>query len=301
MSANYEAYKIFYYVAYYGNITLAAKALFLTQPTVSHAIKTLESELNCTLFIRSKTGVTLSKEGELLFSHISKAYKEIIRGEKHLKEYLASEEKLITIGTSETVLRSFLTKALGQFKSQNPETAFRIYTPDNQAVYEQVKEGILDLAVVIESYTPLELESRHLTDFSMACIAGSSMAHLAGRKVTYQEVCQYPLICLNPGTASRIYLDHLFLEHHVHLQPDMELASSDLITPLVEENIGIGFVPRIFAEKAIAKGKVVELKFASDLPTRSICLIWDPERKPSVICEKFLNELTDQAVEKLMT
>lgn len=291
MSASYESYKIFYYVAYYKNITLAAKALFLTQPTVSHAIKTLENELSCTLFIRSKSGVSLSPEGEVLFSHISKAYKEISRGEQHLKEFLDSEKKLITVGTSETVLRSFLTKTLGHFKSQNPQTYFRIYTPDNHSIYEQIKDGTFDLAIVLEPFIPNDLETLHLLDFSMTCIAGPNLGHLAGRTVTYQEVCRYPIICLTPGTASRNYLDHLFLDHHVHLQPDIELASSDLITPLVEENIGIGFVPRIFAENAIKKKRVVELKFSSALPTRSICMLTDPERQPSVICQKFMAEV----------
>lgn len=294
MSANYEAYKIFYYVAYYRNITLASKALYLTQPTVSHAIKTLENELNCQLFIRSKSGVSLSAEGKVLFSHISKAYKEIIRGEKHLKEFLDAEKKLITIGTSETVLRSFLTKALGQFKSQNPETYFRIYTPDNHSVYEQVKDGTLDMAIVLEPFISNDLKSQHLTDFSMTCIAGPNLANLSMKTLDYQDLCNYPIICLTPQTASRIYLDHLFFEHHVHLHPDIELASSDLITPLVEENIGIGFVPRVFAESAIKKGRVVELTFHEPLPTRSICMVTNPESPQSLICQKFMEKLQEQ-------
>lgn len=293
MSVNYEAYKIFYYVAYYRNITLAAKALFLTQPTVSHAIKTLENELDCTLFIRSKTGVELSEEGKVLFAHISKAYKEIVRGEKHLKEFLDSEKKLITIGTSETVLRSFLIKAMGEFKAKNPQTYFRIYTPENQSIYEQIKEGTMDLAIVLESFIPNELESRYLTDCSMTCIASPNLSHLNGRTVTYKEINRYPLICLTPGTGSRIYLEHLFLEHHIPLQPDIEIASSDLITPLVEENMGIGFVPKVFAEKAIRKGKVLEVKFSSALPDRSICMLTDPTRQQSVICQKFMKELPE--------
>lgn len=291
MSANYESYKIFYYVAYYGNITLAAKALYLTQPTVSHAIINLENELNCKLFIRSKAGVTLSPEGEVLFKHVSKACKELLLGEKHLKALLDSEKKLITIGTSETVLKSFLIRILGQFKAQNPDTFFRIYTPDNHAVYEQVKDGSFDLGIVVEPLARTDLESRRLTDFSMTCIAGPKLAYLNDHPITYSEICRHPIICLAPGTASRIYLDHLFLEHQVHLQPDIELASSDLITPLVEENIGIGFVPRVFADKAIKKKRVVELNFASSLPTRSICLLTDPEHQPSVICQKFMTEL----------
>ena len=71
---NFETYRIFYYTARYKNITGAAKALFLTQPTVSHAIAGLEKELGCQLFIRSKKGVQMTPEAELLYRHLSKAF-----------------------------------------------------------------------------------------------------------------------------------------------------------------------------------------------------------------------------------
>ena len=116
MSISYDSYKVFYFVAYYQNITLAAKALFLTQPTVSHYIINLEKDLNCRLFIRSKKGMLLSPEGELLFAHISKAYEEISEGEKKLPEYLHMGKGLIKIGASETSLRDYLIPVLGRFK-----------------------------------------------------------------------------------------------------------------------------------------------------------------------------------------
>lgn len=56
MSVSLEYYKIFYYVARYKSITAAAKALFLSQPTVSHYIRGLEEALGFALFVRNKNG-----------------------------------------------------------------------------------------------------------------------------------------------------------------------------------------------------------------------------------------------------
>ena len=120
ISVSYDSYKVFYYVAYYQNITLAAKALYLTQPTVSHYILNLEKELNCKLFVRSKRGMQLSPEGELLFEHIAKAYEEISYGEEKLKEYLNLGKGIIKIGATETTLRYYLISALGKFKEKYP-------------------------------------------------------------------------------------------------------------------------------------------------------------------------------------
>ena len=67
MAANFEYYKIFYYVAKYQNFTLAAKALLSSQPSVSRCMQALETELGCRLFVRTKRGVSLTAEGEQLY------------------------------------------------------------------------------------------------------------------------------------------------------------------------------------------------------------------------------------------
>ena len=74
---NFEHYKIFYYVAKFQNITMAANYLFLSQPSISRCVKNLEDELGCKLFVRSKKGVELTTGGEMLFKHISIACKHI--------------------------------------------------------------------------------------------------------------------------------------------------------------------------------------------------------------------------------
>lgn len=291
MSVSYDSYKVFYYVAYYQNITLAAKALFLTQPTVSHSILNLEKELNCRLFIRSKKGMRLSPEGELLFEHISKAYKEISLGEEKLQEYLNMGKGLIKIGASETSLRNYLTPVLGQFKAKYPNIQLHIRNTTGPIASKDLKNGALDFAILSTPLADDSLTIQTLRDFSMVCIAGPSYFHLADQPLSYQEVYNYPLICLEPGTSGRQYLDNLFISYGIHLQPDIELSSSDLITPMTEQNMGIGFVPRVFAEHALKSRRVVELSLTEALPDRSICILTSPQRQLSVASQKFLEEL----------
>ena len=81
MYISFEYYRIFYYVAKYGSISQAAEALMNNQPNISRTIKNLESELNCTLFVRSRKGVELTPEGEILFKHIEPAMNLIHKGE----------------------------------------------------------------------------------------------------------------------------------------------------------------------------------------------------------------------------
>ena len=63
MDSNFEYYKAFYYVAKYENLTKAASVLKTSQPAVTRTIHNLENNLGCRLFIRSKSGMTLTPEG----------------------------------------------------------------------------------------------------------------------------------------------------------------------------------------------------------------------------------------------
>ena len=86
MYVSYDYYRIFYYVAKCGNITQAARFLFNNQPNLTRAIKTLEGELGCPLFIRNNRGMKLTPEGERLFNHVRVAIENLEQGEEEIVE-----------------------------------------------------------------------------------------------------------------------------------------------------------------------------------------------------------------------
>ena len=82
---NLNLYYIFYITAGCGNISLAAKELFISQPAISKAISKLETNLGCVLFTRNSRGVKLTGEGELLYKQLDTAFHAISQGEETLK------------------------------------------------------------------------------------------------------------------------------------------------------------------------------------------------------------------------
>ena len=71
MNINLELYKVFYYVAKNESITRAANELAISQPAISKSIKTLENQINTSLFVRKRDGVTLTEAGETIYKKIS--------------------------------------------------------------------------------------------------------------------------------------------------------------------------------------------------------------------------------------
>lgn len=81
MYISYDYYRVFYYVAKYGNVSQAAKLLLNNQPNLTRTIRNLESELGCPLFSRTNRGMKLTPEGERLYAHVRIAFEHIEAGE----------------------------------------------------------------------------------------------------------------------------------------------------------------------------------------------------------------------------
>ena len=84
MNISYDYYRIFYYIAKYKSISRAAEKLLANQSNLSRTLKNLELQLGCSLFLRTHTGMKLTKEGETLFSHIRVAFEHIELGESEI-------------------------------------------------------------------------------------------------------------------------------------------------------------------------------------------------------------------------
>ena len=108
MYISYDYYRIFYYVASCGSVSRAAAELRNNQPNLTRAIKNLETELGCALFLRTNRGMKLTPEGERLFAHIRVAFQQIERGETELQELRELRRGSVTIAASEIALRSML-------------------------------------------------------------------------------------------------------------------------------------------------------------------------------------------------
>ena len=85
MEQNLSQYRIFYAVAKAGNISRAAKELYISQPAISKSISKLEDSLNTVLFTRNSRGVQLTDEGQVLFEHTRDAFEKLAKGEQELK------------------------------------------------------------------------------------------------------------------------------------------------------------------------------------------------------------------------
>ncbi|MDD3368913.1 MAG: LysR family transcriptional regulator [Lachnospiraceae bacterium] len=293
MGIHFDYYKTFYYVAKYKNITTAAGKLYLTQPSVSHAIKCLEDELGITLFIRSKKGVTLTPEAELLYQHVAPACESILNAEQALSSQKALIEGQVRIAACEVTLHSFLIPYLSRFKSLHPQIRLKISNTIGPLALAELKQGEAELAIVP---TPISMEPDfhmvELMTFHDIFICGSEYTELLSAPKELSELMSYPLIITGGLSATRASLQNYFQKQGQLLEPNIELATSDLVVPLVKSNIGIGIVAEVFTKEAMSKGEIFQIPLKNPIPARKIYAVWSSEHPLSMAGQEFLNLIT---------
>lgn len=291
MNINYEYYRIFYYAAKYKNLTQAAKALHNSQPNISRAIKLLEHEMGCRLFIRSNRGITLTPEGERLYSHVKIAVEHLICAEDEIANAAQMQNGCVTIGASETALRMLVLPVLRLFKEHYPRIRIRILNHLTMQAVLSVKEGGADFAVVA---APPRIESPLLScplmQFRDVLIAGPSYSGLAETPLSLTELAAYPLVSLGEGTMTYQFYEEFYRSHQLSMKPELLAATTDQILPMIKNDLGIGYIPEIFAAEALEHGEVCRLSLAEGIPFRQICLV-ENEQYPLTIAARELKSL----------
>ena len=126
MEITYDYYRIFYYAAKYKSFSKAAEILMSNQPNITHFMNNLENQLGCRLFIRSRHGVTLTPEGEMLYRYVAPACERILRGEEELGLSLGLHGGAVSVGATETALHCLLLDRLALFQKEHPDVKIRI-------------------------------------------------------------------------------------------------------------------------------------------------------------------------------
>lgn len=286
-----DLYHVFCAVARCRSVTLAAEELYLSQPAVSRSIRQLEQALDCRLFLRTPKGVALTSEGEALYEYASAGIAQLRLGERKLRELRNLEAGEIRVGASDMTLRFFLLPHLERFHLLYPGIKISVTNGPTPETLRALEQRTIDFGVVSRpavdgdgdgdgsagggfgrdadgrfTFTPVG----QVQDI---VIAGPRFASLSRRTLPLRELASLPLIFLEKNTSTRRYLDGFFAGAGLHLQPEFELATSDLIVRFVQRNLGVGCVVGDFAKEALENGTVLRLMLDVPIPPRRLCVV----------------------------
>ena len=300
MNVNLEYYRVFYQAAVTGSITLAAEQLCISQPAVSQAVRHLEGELGTKLFLRTPKGVRLTREGEMLYVYVKRGIESIRDGEEMLKQLKCLDTGVIRIGASDMTLQFYLLPYLEQFHEQYPKIKVMVSNGPTPETIDALENGGIDFGIVSTPFDERNgLCSTPVKEIENIFIAGNRFRReLEGRELEYGELQHYPCIFLEKKTSTRRFMDSCLEREGICLEPEFELATSDMIVQFVKRNLGIGCLMSEFAGEALRQGDVFALRFRKKMEKRSFCLITSSKNPLSPAAQKLLEALREGKEEK---
>lgn len=295
MNSNMEYYRVFYQVGRLGSITAAAEALCISQPAVSQAIKQLEKSLKSQLFIRTQKGVRLTAEGELLFPYVERGIENLLDGERMLRRLVDLDMGEVRIGASDMTLQFYLLPFLEKFHGRYPNIKVTVSNGPTPETIESLYEGKIDFGVVSTPFDARpEVEIAEVKKIRNTFVAGNKYWSLKGKRLEYDALRGLPCIFLEKNTSTRRFMDQFLEKRGIVLEPEFELATSDMVVQFAIRNMGIGCVMDQFAREKVAAGELFELAFREMMPEREICIVTDRKNPVSPAGERFLKVLYER-------
>lgn len=269
---NLELYRVFYTVAKCGSLTKAADELFISQPAVSQAVKQLETQLGTTLFNRTHRGMELSLQGgKLIFRQVEEALNLLEDAEHKLTELRTTATGTIRIGATDAIFSNILADKIVKYNVKYPGVKIDLITGTTPETLEQLKTNKCDIAFVNMPVDDKDVNLTgtvaHLTD---VFVAGKKYESLKETQVNLADLQEFPLLMIESNTVARKSLTAYTQTLGVKLHPDIEVENWDLMLKFATCGMGIGCVPREYAQPYLDSGDLFEVNVTPRLPVRGV-------------------------------
>lgn len=298
---NLNLYHIFYTVAGCGNISSAAKELFISQPAISKAVSRLEGNLNVKLFTRNSRGVRLTLEGELLYKQLDAAFRAIRQGEENLKRNGELGVGELSIGVSTTLCKYVLLPYLQEFIKENPYIKISISCRSTYETIAALEDGTLDIGLIGEAERMNHLQFYPVQEINDIFVTTEKYLELLKEKLHIQGsvksrdmnrlLSHSTLLLLDKNNITRQYIDKYMILQNITPEQQLEITTMDLLIEFAKIGLGAACVISNFVEKELQNGTLIRLPMPEPIPARKIGFACKKQANPTVPMSKFMNKL----------
>jgi len=209
---NFKELQSFVAISKFKNFSKAAKALYLTQPTISHHIQTLEEELQTTILVRTSKNVSLTKSGQLLLIHAQKILNEKEQIHFMFDNYNGDISGELEIATSTIPSQYYLPEVVKSFSELHPKMKFKIEKLDSAGVHKRLELSTIDFGIVgAKSNADFFAYEKILSDDIVLCCD----YNLNVTTITVQDLKKIPLIIREEGSGTKKMLMKALSEHNI--------------------------------------------------------------------------------------
>jgi DNA-binding transcriptional LysR family regulator len=279
--------QVFLAVATEKSFSRAAERLLRTQPAVSLALQRLEQELQEKLIDRSGKGLLLTDAGRTVLEYARRFESLRQEMENSLAELRDNSAGRLTIGANEST-SLYLLRHIERYRELYPKVKVQVRRSLSSRIPNELLDGNLELGVI--SYDPGDerLKSKVIYTDALAFVV-SPKHRLANRKtVSISELGSETFVAHNVISPYREVVLREFRAHKVPLRMDVEMPTIETIRKMVQNNMGVAFVPRMCVEQEIEQGTLAEVRIKEMHVERKIRLVYPTRRGLSHAARAFL-------------
>lgn len=294
---NLRQLELFSKVAERGQVSEAARQLFMTQPAVSQTIAELEDSLGLKLFDRMKHKMQLTFAGQTLYKYSVKILSMVEEAESNMLDLANMRTGRLRLGASTTIGIYLLPHILGKFKKQYTTIQSTIVIDNTAVIEEMMLDNRLDIGFVEGLVHSREIVVQKVMDdeICLICSPQHRWAQEGKKVIDPVEIGGEALILREQGSGTREVVEKKLNEHHVRYEAWHVLNNTEAIKRAVSADIGIAFISQMAVQDEIDSGRLVRIEM-NDLPiTREFRLIWHKDKYRSPLLDAFIQSLMENA------
>ncbi len=272
---NIEQFEVFRTIAQAKSFTKAAKILNFTQPAISSQIKSLEQNLNVSLFERGNSGVKLTEAGKKFYEYGEKILALYAEMEADIAKISGRNMEFINVGASYTAGNYFLPASIITFKELNPNVHIRLDIGHSQDIIENIRDRSIDIGVVEGNLAnDPDLRKFKIESNELVLIVPPRGNWLEKTSLTISDLLSEPFIAREEESSIRHFVDSYLQTLNLSFDDFnivTEITNWEAIKEAVIRNKGVSLVPYPVVKREISEGRLLKIG------VKDLELAWDME------------------------
>lgn len=287
---DFKQIEAFISVAKHKSFSKAASNIYLSQPTISAQISSLEKELNVQLFDRTSKEVTLTSNGEAFLEYALDLINTRNTAVAHLAEFTSSISGRFSLAASSTPCNSVLPSLVEAFSLKYPKVTFNIVEQPSGEIIEDILKFNCEIGFIGSYVKDERINCYKLTDDELVLISSPSLG-LADTIPAEALLC-YKFIFRERNSATRKSFEKALLDLELDVEKlniCCEVNSLDTLLQLVKRGLGVSIVSRRVCEDYVSSGSIKITSISNISLKRYIYMITSSRRTLTPTAKAFFN------------
>lgn len=279
--------RVFIAVCDYGKMSVAAKKLYIAQPSVSQAISEIEQHYGVKLFERLSKKLYITEAGKQLLSyarHIVALFDEM---ELNIKD--KSKNSSLKIGATITVGTCVINDILKDFEKKNPEAATQIFIENTGIIEDMILKSQLDIGIVEGEIKNSDIVTIPIHSDELVLVCSDSHQFSTVKSINIEQLENLNFILREKGSGTRDLFEKALYKANVNIKQRWICSNSEAIKNAVIEGQGLTVISKMLVEKELQNKKLHSISINDVKLNRSFNLVYHKNKYLSPHIKSFIS------------